>query len=425
MKLQVNRVLLGKALTALRKVVPRRPSIPTFSNIVLSAADQWLYLLGSDLDTTLRLAIDAEVMDPGQVCTPLADLIGALKAFKTKSITLASHQPTEAPAGAAISADDSDGFRVRVEGWSLLDYPAPSLTPDNGPGGGTHLLDAATFLGALGRVQHACDCGDISRPYLVGVHFRADRDRLVLEAIDGRRLAWEVTDLVPPPWLARQRGGDPVHEIGVTIGARAVRELLALASPEGMVRIGTVALVDGEGGIIFGFGSRLFRAVTLGAKALPSAMYPGLHSFVEEIRPASDQVHTLRIDRERLLNAIQRLLLVDPEHVLLYPVSTEQVLLVGSPGVDPVRLPVEMSERIYPVALNPIYLRDALATLTAPSLEMVMAPPRPSQEEEDRPTSLAPLLIEEGGSLRIVMPMRSDPALLDRAQAFLRDPTGE
>ena len=118
------------------------------------------------------------------------------------------------------------------------------------------------------------------------------------------------------------------------------------------------------------------------------------------------------------MNAIQRLLLVDPEHVLLYPVSTEQVLLVGPPGVDPVRLPVEMSELTCPVVLNPVYLRDALATLTASSLEPSMRRRCPTK---DKPISLDPFLIEEGGSLRIIMPMQVGSALLDRAQAFLRD----
>ena len=67
MKLMVVQKQLGLAVKAINKCLNRRPHLPVLSGIHLIARDGQLVLMTTDLTAGLRIKIEAEITEDGEV----------------------------------------------------------------------------------------------------------------------------------------------------------------------------------------------------------------------------------------------------------------------------------------------------------------------------------------------------------------------
>ncbi len=70
MKLSITREKLQRGLGAVSATIPARTTLPVLSNILLRADGDSVQLCGTDLDISVRVAIDAEVEAEGAVTVP-------------------------------------------------------------------------------------------------------------------------------------------------------------------------------------------------------------------------------------------------------------------------------------------------------------------------------------------------------------------
>jgi DNA polymerase-3 subunit beta len=283
-----------------------------------------LRVTGSDLEMTVRTALEVEALEEGQAVIPAK---------------LAAEAVRKLPAGAIVVKTDNGEVEIsgggpsfRLRQLAVDDFPKLNQTS---PGGEVN-VDGDEFVRALGQVGVAAS-GDDARPILTGVLFENHEGSLRLVATDSYRLA--VRDL--PGVEPGQAGLVPVRglrELGRTVGSAKLEIAMGereatFASDKGSL---TVRLIEGS--------------------------FPNYQQLIPEKYP-----NRLQISRERLLEAIDRASLVAEDHI---PIRLE--LNEGGVDVSVTRQEVggtsEHVEGIYSgekltIAFNPRYLSDGVSAI--------------------------------------------------------------
>jgi DNA polymerase-3 subunit beta len=201
-KFRCERDTLAEAIgTAQRAIAVRSGALPVLSGVQVTAAEDHIELVGSDLDLTIRVRVPAQVEEPGQTVVPAKLFDGLTTRLKPGSVNFeVEGDDAKLSAGAARAS-------VRL-------LPADEFPQVSQPEGATVTLDAGPFAEALRQVIPAASRDD-ARPILTGVLLTATDDGLRLVATDSYRLA--VRDLSGVGMLsAGQR---------VLVGARALQEV--------------------------------------------------------------------------------------------------------------------------------------------------------------------------------------------------------
>jgi len=202
-----------------RAVAARSGAMPVLSGIKVTAADDTIELVGSDLDLTIRVRIPAQVDVPGTAVVPAKLFDGLTSRLKPGSVTF------------EVSGDDAriSGGPAQV---SVRLLPAEEFPRVGEPEGSKVSVEAGPFAEALRQVIPAASKDD-ARPILTGVLLAATATGLRLVATDSYRLA--VRDLAGvgllnegQKVLVSAKGLNEVQrvfgsgEITVTLGEREV-----------------------------------------------------------------------------------------------------------------------------------------------------------------------------------------------------------
>lgn len=227
---------------------------------------------GTDLDVTVRTALEVEVLSGGSTVVPARLVTEAVRKLPPGAVTF------QAEGGEVEISGGGPVFRFRE--FTLADFPKlpePAL-------GGAVTVDGAAFASAVAQVSVAASTDD-ARPVLTGVFFESEGGKLRLVSTDSYRLA--VRDL-------------PAIEGGLSglVPVRALRELARTVSAGNL----QVAIGDREAA----FGS---DRGTLTARLIEGA-FPNYRGLIPAAYP-----NRLRIGRQALLEAIDRASLVAEDHI--------------------------------------------------------------------------------------------------------------
>lgn len=180
MRVQINRNDLHPVLPTLSTLAGSSVGnlLGVFGYIHLEAKEQALSLMSTNLETTLRVHLDAEVTTPGTISVP-ADVF-------SQFIALLPNQGM-----VEISLEQNNLVRVDCEGSTatLKGMPAetfPKLLDIESDA--VYTLDAFTFK-AITEDVLMCASKQDNRPILTGVNFAMSPQGLRLAAADGYRLA--------------------------------------------------------------------------------------------------------------------------------------------------------------------------------------------------------------------------------------------
>ena len=176
MKLFILQENFSKALNVVSRNISQKSSIPILSNILLEAKGGNITLSGTNLDTSIRIVVGAEIQEEGKVCVPaktFADFINLLPSgrieLKTDNYSL------------DVTASSST---AKFQLSPAEDFPQiPNTTKD--------LLCSfkpSQFIDAVSKVSYA-SAKDNLRPILTGVLIEPGGQLVSFVGADGNRLS--------------------------------------------------------------------------------------------------------------------------------------------------------------------------------------------------------------------------------------------
>ncbi len=202
MKFRCERDTLAEAIgTAQRAVAVRSGALPVLSGVQVTAANNSVELVGSDLDLTIRVTIPAQVDEPGHAVVPAKLFDGLTTRLKAGAVTF----EVEGDDARIVAGPARAGVRL---------LPADEFPRVGDPEGDSVTVEAEPLAEALRQVIPAASRDD-ARPILTGVLITATATGIRLVATDSYRLA--VRDLEGVGMLGEGQQ--------VLVGARGLNEV--------------------------------------------------------------------------------------------------------------------------------------------------------------------------------------------------------
>lgn len=327
MKFRCERDLLAEALQTAQRGVSTRPGIPALTGVLMTAGEDGLSLVTTDLEVTTEVRVPVEVGEGGSALVP-----ARLVAEMIKSL---------APDAVELEADESRArvvcrsFEGTIRCLASEDFPVLRE-----PEGVRVTVEGQAFAAAAGQVSRAAS-RDEARPILTGVLLEVNREGLTMAATDSYRLA--------------------VRELRAT----ADGEAKALVPERALAESGRAAAAEekGEAEIVLGQSQASFR---VGGLRLTSRLIEGEFPNYRQLIPEPGG-SKLTAPRQDLLEAVRRvgLLARDNAPVRLELNALGARLTSSSPDLGDA---VEAMEASYEgdeltAAFNPAYLGDGLGAV--------------------------------------------------------------
>lgn len=189
MRIKADKVRFQRELALVQAVVERRHTIPILSHVRIRAQGEYVELIGTDLDVSVRTHSPARVLEEGMICLPARKLHDIVRAMPEQEIELTSSEQW-----AILQAGRS---RFRVAGLHPENFPdIPEFPNRVAREWNTSELRRATL-----RVQFATAQEEM-RYALSGIHTEWWEGGMRLVATDGHRLA--LTEVGAPPSSDRE-----------------------------------------------------------------------------------------------------------------------------------------------------------------------------------------------------------------------------
>lgn len=329
MKFRCERDMLTEAITSAQRAVTSRTGVlPVLSGLFMRAEDGQIEIVGSDLDLTIRVKIDADVDQAGDAVVSARLLSDIVKRLEPGAVSIDVSQDE-----ARISSRRSEFTLRTLPVGEFPDLPEPELEFVE--------IDGDQFAAAIRQVAPSSS-KDEARPILTGVLLESTDDGLRLVSTDSYRLA------------VRDLAGTRVLESGknVLVSAKALGELQR-AVTEGPIQVG------------FGAGDASFQ---LGSTTILSRLIMGQFPAYRKLIP-ENQPNRLILEREALGDAIRRVKTVaqgrDDVSIRIAMESGRIEITASAADVGEARdeLDADFTGEGMTVAFNPDFLLDGIGAI--------------------------------------------------------------
>lgn len=336
MKITITKDQLLAGLQTVQSVISSRSSMPVLSNVYLSAENESLEIVGTDLDVTICAKVKAEVKRPGKTTLPAKRLFSIIKELNNDEISMTTDEENR-------SEFQSGAIKFKMYGISAESFPMfADFKSDK-----KVLLDQAKLTEVLKRTSFAASQDEV-RQLLNGTFISFKEHKIVVVATDGRRLA-----LVE----------EEVDALGKAVGDiilpnKAVNEVSRLLTGKGKVEISfkeNTAMFD------------LLNEETFPVKIV-AKLVEGVYPNYRQVIPTESK-YRVEFVREELLSAMKRAELMTSERQSSVKLSFTKNLVTVSSNTQEVG---EFSENIaikydgddFSIAFNPVYIIEPLSALT-------------------------------------------------------------
>lgn len=339
MKFLVEPTELVDAVNWVARSLSTRPIKPELLGIMIDV-DTSITLTGSDLETSTKAILKAEITAKGKVLVPGRLLAEIARSLPNKPITFTL-----------------DGSRVLVTAGtakftlptlSVNEYPQLPELPET-----AGVIPSDVFAHAVNQVAIAAGKDD-SLPTLTGVHIEINQNKITLAATDRYRLA--VREL---NWQAKNSD----IEVNTLVRARTLADAAKSLTAHSQV---TLALSPtGSNERLIGFLSEL--------KTMTSRTLDGTFPPFKHLLP-SDSVAEATIEVAPFLDSVRRVALVTDKTVPLRLIFANSALQLEA-GTGEEAQATEELEIIYTgepinIAFNPQYLTDGLQAIGTPYVQI-------------------------------------------------------
>jgi DNA polymerase-3 subunit beta len=178
MQFSVSKSALVQALALASRCIEKRSTIPILTNLKLSAAEEFLTITGTDLDTAVCVRIAADVKEPGVATIPGAKLYSYIRLLPEGAVKFKldpANQWTTVTAGKS---------RTKIAGMNPENFPETPAVPDP-----ILSIPAAAFMALVNRTKLAISA-EQSRFTLNGALLDCADGQLRMVATDGHRVAY-------------------------------------------------------------------------------------------------------------------------------------------------------------------------------------------------------------------------------------------
>ncbi len=325
MRIRAQRDDLADVLARANRAVSTRTALPVLQGLLCEVSGNTLRVTGTDLDVTVRTALEVEVMEEGRAVIPGRLLSEAVRKMPAGEVTIGVSDTEIEIQG--------NGPRFNLRPLNAEDFP----TQDDVVSDGVE-VDGEQLADAISQVAVAAS-GDGARPILTGVLFEGIDTGLRMVATDSYRLA------------KRELAGVGIEGSGL-IPARGLRELprtIGSAKVTAQIREREAVFTSDKG--------------TLRLRLI-DGNFPKYQSLLPESYP-----NQVILDKYELLDALGRVTLVAEDHI---PVRLK--LVDGGVEVTVTRQDVggesehiagefEGSDDEVSIAFNPRYLQDGVTAI--------------------------------------------------------------
>jgi DNA polymerase III subunit beta len=365
MKVTCGRDELADKLQLVGRGVSTRTNVQILAGIMLRAADGQLRLSATDMEISLRVALDAQVEDEGAVVVPGRLLVDIVRLLPAGEVMIA-HRAEE---GVAELTCGSASYKLHT--YAAEDFPRlPEIDPET-----AFTVEKEAFVETIARVSRSAS-RDESRPVLTGILVRFEGDKLVMAATDSYRLSVKETTL--------EKG--PGQELEAIVPARALSELLRIGQGG---EPGTISVGVQENQIVFGV-----EDVWLTARRI-DGQFPNYRQLIPETFEAE-----VPLPREELLEIVRRASLMAQRKspLRLRFENGELAVSAQTQDVGEVHesLPISYSGDPLEIGFNAEFLRDGLESVSDETARFkLISPLRPGL-----------ILGESDDFLYLIMPIR-------------------
>lgn len=325
MRIRAQRDDLADVLARANRAVGTRTALPVLQGLLCEVSGNTLRVTGTDLDVTVRTALEVEVMEEGRAVIPGRLLSEAVRKMPPGEVTVGVSDTEIEIQG--------NGPRFNLRPLNAEDFPTQEdLVTDGVEVDGEHLADA------IAQVTIAAS-GDGARPILTGVLFEGTDAGLRMVATDSYRLA------------KRELAGVGIEGSGL-IPARGLRELPRTI---GSAKV-TAQIREREAVFTSDKGSLRLRLI--------DGNFPKYQSLLPESYP-----NQVILDKYELLEALGRVTLVAEDHIpvrlKLVDGGVEVTVTRQDVGGESEHISGEFSgsDDEVSIAFNPRYLQDGVSAI--------------------------------------------------------------
>ena len=339
MKFLVEPNELVDAVNWVARSLSSRPIKPELLGIMIDV-DTSITLTGSDLETSTKAILRADISAKGKVLVPGRLLAEIARALPNKPITFTlDGSRVLVTAGAA---------KFTLPTLSVNEYPSLPELPET-----AGVIPSDVFSHAVNQVAIAAGKDD-SLPTLTGVHIEINQNKITLAATDRYRLA--VREL---NWQAKNSD----IEVNTLVRARTLADAAKSLTAHSQVTLALSPINSNER--LIGFLSEL--------KTMTSRTLDGTFPTFKHLLP-TDSVAEATIEVAPFLDSVRRVALVTDKTVPLRLIFAHNSLQLEAGAGEDAQATEEL-EIIYTgepinIAFNPQYLTDGLQAIGTPYVQI-------------------------------------------------------
>jgi DNA polymerase-3 subunit beta len=362
LKLTCSRDELLRGLGIVSRGVSTRTTVQILSGILLRADGEKLELAATDMEVSLRTAVEAKVETEGSVVVPGRLLLELARLLPEAEVTV-EHKLEEAAVEIRCGTAS-----YRLHTYNAEDFPRLPETQ----GIELHEVDRETVLDTVSRVSRSAS-RDESRPVLTGVLMRFEPGKLVMAATDSYRLSVKETTL---------EGSIP--ELEAIVPARALGELTRIAVEGEKLSLGVH-----ENQVVFGTADAWLTSRRI------DGQFPNYKQLVPETFE-----HEVALPREELLDVVRRVSVMAQRNSPLRLRFADGELTVSAQTQDVGEahesLPVSFGAEALEIGFNAEFLRDGIDSVAGEQVRLKLISP------------LRPAVLQGEGDdfLYLIMPIR-------------------
>lgn len=374
MKAVISKIDLVNLIGKIQSIVAAKPAIPILSNILIEAIDDQLIVSGTDLTVSMRMYVDAKVVEEGAIALPARRFFQLVRELTSPQVKI-SAQTNEV-------AEITTGTSVfKINGMNKGEFPAlPDLT------GSLEISLSSSSLKEMFSKTAFSAAREDSRYMLNGVQLQIANQKATFIGTDGKRLA--------------------KTSAAVAIDASVTGTyVIPLKAVEEMIKM----LDDSDSQVHLSLAHDKI-ALEAGSLTLITKLLSGQYPDVERVIPAKLS-QNFSIHREELMSLLRQISLFTSEtsSSVRFSFETGQLFLAAMSsdiGEGRVSMPVDYAGPKLEIAFNPYFFLDIL---------------RHSKDETVRFGLNDPhnpgLITDSTQALYVIMPMRLNDAPAPRKEA--------
>ena len=350
LRITVAKDELAAKLAVVARGVSSRTTVLVLGGIQLRAEASRLHLAATDMEVSLRAAVEAQVSEEGTVVVPGRLLLDIARSLSGGDVSI-EHHPDE-----AVVVVAAGGATYRLHTYSSEDFPRlPEVDTAS-----LHTVDRDALVETVARVGRSAS-RDESRPVLTGILVRFEPGKIVMAATDSYRLAVKETPVA-----------GTLPELEAIIPARALQELTRIAAGADEIQLGMQ-----ENHVVFG----------ADAMWLTTRRIDGQFPNYRQLLPEQFE-YELPLPREEVLEVVRRVSLMAQRNSPLRLRFAEGELTVSAitqdVGEARESLPAPFTGDAMEIGFNAEFLRDGLESVDSDTINVkLISPLRPAVLEGD------------------------------------------